>query len=89
MVVCGGVFMAQHLLSRGRWVGGGDVGMGVFLGAALGFQYGIWAIGLAYVIGAIFAIFLLATKKATTKSQIPFGPFLAIAGWIVLVAMVW
>ncbi|MFH1253105.1 MAG: prepilin peptidase [Candidatus Uhrbacteria bacterium] len=83
-ITCGAFFYLQHLVSRGRWVGGGDTGMGLFLGAALGLWFGIWAIGLAYVIGAIYALFLLATKKATMKSQIPFGPFLAIAGWIIL-----
>ena len=88
MIVCGGFFYLQHLVSRGRWVGGGDAGMGLYIGAVLGLTYGLWALGLAYIIGAFFALFLLATKKATMKSQIPFGPFLAIAGWIILLIRV-
>jgi len=85
MIICGGFFYLQHLISRGRWVGGGDIGMGLFLGAALGAWYGLWALGLAYVLGALAAVILLATKKMTLKSAMPFGPFLAIAGWVVLI----
>lgn len=84
IIICGGFFYLQHLISHGRWVGGGDIGMGIFLGAALGAWYGIWALGLAYVLGALVAIILLATKKMTLKSAMPFGPFLAVAGWIML-----
>ena len=85
MIICGGFFYLQHLISRGRWVGGGDIGMGLFLGAALGLWYGLWALGLAYILGALVAVVLLATKKMTMKSAMPFGPFLAVAGWVVLI----
>lgn len=84
-IICGGFFYFQHRLSHGCWVGGGDTGMGLFIGTALGLYYGISAIGLAYTIGAFYAVLLLTTKKATFKSQIPFGPFLAIGGWVILV----
>ncbi|KKT68136.1 MAG: Type 4 prepilin-like protein leader peptide-processing enzyme [Candidatus Uhrbacteria bacterium GW2011_GWE2_45_35] len=87
MLVCGGFFYLQYLISRGRWVGGGDIGLGLFLGAALGWWYGLWTLGLAYILGAMVAIILLATKKMTVKSTIPFGPFLTIAGWLVLLFM--
>lgn len=84
-ILCGGFFYFQHLISRGRWVGGGDAGMGFFLGAALGLWPGILTIGLAYVLGAAYAIILLVGKRATIKSAIPFGPFLALAGWLILI----
>jgi len=83
-VICGGFFYLQHLISHGRWVGGGDIGMGLFIGAALGLWPGIIALGLAYVIGAIISLILITTKKATIKSQIPFGPFLSIGGWVIM-----
>lgn len=84
MVVCGGFFYLQYLISRGRWIGGGDIGLGIFIGAALGLWHGLWALALAYVWGALAAAVLLATKKITLKSTISLGPFLAAAGWIVL-----
>ncbi|MDD5041098.1 MAG: prepilin peptidase [Candidatus Peribacteraceae bacterium] len=80
-------FGVQWLLSRGRWVGSGDI----LLGAGIGFLLGGWekallCLGLAYMLGAAAAIFLLATKRATRKSRIPFGPFLAIATLLMVVA---
>lgn len=84
-LICGGFFYLQYLISRGAWIGGGDIGLGVFLGAALGVWYGLWALGLAYVLGALVAVVLLATKKITLKSTMPFGPFLAVAGWVILI----
>jgi prepilin signal peptidase PulO-like enzyme (type II secretory pathway) len=38
---------------------------------------------IAYVIGAIPAVYLLITKKVTVKTRIPFGPFLVIAALLV------
>ncbi|MFA6132224.1 MAG: prepilin peptidase [Patescibacteria group bacterium] len=83
--VCGGFFYLQYLISRGAWVGGGDIGMGAFLGAILGWQFGIFAIGLAYIIGATYAAVLLIKKEVGLSSRLPFGPFLAVAGWLVLI----
>ncbi|MBI4127086.1 prepilin peptidase [Candidatus Peregrinibacteria bacterium] len=76
----GGAFFAlQWLVSKGRWVGSGDIRIGAFMGLMLGFQYTVAALFLSYVLGTIASIFLLATKKATKKSMIPLGPFLALA----------
>ncbi len=85
-LIGGGFFGAQYLLSNGRWIGGGDVRMGVMMGVWLGWQNIIVAIFLAYIVGAIFAIFLLLTKKADRKTAIPFGTFLAFS---TVIAMYW
>ncbi|MBD3248359.1 hypothetical protein GF382_03665 [Candidatus Falkowbacteria bacterium] len=75
----GGFFLLQFLISRGRWVGGGDARFGVFMGAVLA---DIWhlviALLLAYWIGSIIGIFLIISKKKTLKSQLPFGIFLSV-----------
>lgn len=73
------LFAAQILLSKGKWLGGGDLRIGAFIGLILGFEQVILALVLTYIIGAIIAIFLLATKKARRDTPIPFGPFL-VAG---------
>ena len=36
----------------------------------------------AAVSGLIYALYQVATGRQTTSSAIPFGPFLAIAGWV-------
>ena len=85
-VIGGGFFWAQYMLSGGKWIGGGDVRMGVFMGIILGWQNVIFALLLAYVIGAIVSLFLLAFKKSNIKSEVPFGTFLALATFV---AMFW
>lgn len=72
----GGFFLIQFLISNGRWVGGGDIRLGALMGAILGLRLGFLALVLSYVIGGLFATYLLISKKATRKTQLPFGPFL-------------
>lgn len=79
-VVCaGGFFVLQYALSRGRWIGDGDIRLGILMGLMLGFQSTLAALFLAYVVGAGFALVLLATKKAAMSSRLPFGTFLSVA----------
>lgn len=70
------LFTVQILLSKGKWLGGGDLRIGAFVGLILGIKQVILALVLTYIIGAIIAIFLLVTKKAQRDTPIPFGPFL-------------
>ncbi|NQU84052.1 MAG: prepilin peptidase, partial [Parcubacteria group bacterium] len=52
----GGFFLIQFLVSRGRWVGGGDIRLGALMGAILGYTNILPAIFFAYLIGAIFCL---------------------------------
>lgn len=80
------LFGAQYLLSRGRWIGSGDIWMGVLLGVLLG-TYGMTlAIVLAYTLGASVGIILLLSGLATRTTAVPLGSFLAVGGWV---AMMW
>ncbi len=69
-------FALQLILSKGKWIGGGDLRLGALIGFLLGWQIGIIALMIAYLLGSIVSIVLLMSKKATRKSAIPFGPFL-------------
>jgi len=81
-VLMGGFFLAQYLISKGRWIGGGDVRLGFMFGVWLGWQLSILALLIAYILGALVGIYLLATKKANRKTELPFGSFLAVAVFI-------
>jgi len=75
-----GLFFAlQFIISKGAWVGGGDIRLGLLAGVLLGWQLGILSLVIAYVLGASFSIVLLAQKKASRKTEIAFGPFI-VAG---------
>ncbi len=83
-LIVGGFFAFQFFVSHGRWVGDGDIRLGALLGVMFGLAQGLLALMIAYIVGGLFAVVLLWKKKANIKSTLSFGPFLAIAGWIVL-----
>jgi leader peptidase (prepilin peptidase)/N-methyltransferase len=78
-------FASLWLVSRGRWMGFGDAKLALAIGLFLGLPFGSIAIIFSFWIGALVSIFLLifCRKSFTTKSPLPFGPFLAIAAFIV------
>lgn len=77
-----GLYAVLFAVSQGRWVGFGDVKLGVGLGLILvDWQLAAVALFLANFIGCLVVIPLLATKKLKRTSHVPFGPML-IAGTI-------
>lgn len=76
-ILGGGFFLLQYIISKGRWVGGGDVKMGVLMGLILGLSGLFFALFFAYIIGAIFSLWFIISKRKTIKDALPFGPFLA------------
>ena len=83
-VIIGGFFFLQFILSQGKWIGGGDIRLGLVLGAMLGWPLCLVALGLAYVVGAIVGLGLIILKKKQLNSQLPFGTFLSLAIWVCL-----
>ncbi|MBP9812468.1 prepilin peptidase [Candidatus Gracilibacteria bacterium] len=61
------------------WIGGGDLRIAIFIGLTLGIYHGIFAFFIAYIVGSFFGIVILIFQ-GKKKSQVPFGPFLAL-GW--------
>lgn len=78
-VVGGGFFLLQYALSRGRWIGGGDIRIGAMMGMMLGFPQILLALFAAYVTGAIVALGLMAAGKAKWTGRMAFGTFLSAA----------
>jgi len=79
-----GIYGALHVVSKGEWVGLGDVKLGVFIGLVLGWQGGLLAVMLANVIAFLWVAPGLVTRKISRKARIPFGPFLIAATIIAL-----
>lgn len=79
------VFGGQWLLSRGKWIGSGDVLLSVGIGILVGhFAYAMLVVLIAYIIGGIAALVLLSRKKTSLKQTVAFGPFLCSAAIIVV-----
>jgi prepilin signal peptidase PulO-like enzyme (type II secretory pathway) len=86
-IIGAGFFLAQFLISQGRWIGGGDIRLGLFMGLVLGeYKITILALFLAYLIGSLAVLFLLVTGKKTWGQRIPFGIFLTVA---TIIALFW
>lgn len=73
-----------HLLSRGD-MGSGDVALGAMLGAHAGWvswETAVSALFWAIVIGGVTGAGLLATRRVSRRTFVPFGPFLVAGSWI-------
>lgn len=83
--VSGGIFYILYQVSQGKWLGGGDVKLGLLIGLLLpnALQAALMLF-LASILGTITSIFLSVNKKIERSSKIAFGPFL-IASTIIVV----
>jgi leader peptidase (prepilin peptidase)/N-methyltransferase len=77
-------FFAIYFFSKGRAMGFGDVKLGFLLGLIFGFPKIILILWLAFIIGGPIALCLIFLKKKNLKSEIPLGPFLIIASFIII-----
>jgi prepilin signal peptidase PulO-like enzyme (type II secretory pathway) len=84
------VVYVAALVSRGG-LGEGDVTLSTFLGFILGFPHIILSLLFGVFLGGFVAFLLLISGRVTLKTFIPYGPFLTITGWIMLVwgAEIW
>ena len=80
------VYWLFKLITGKEGIGHGDFKLLALLGAWGGWQILPLTILLASLVGAVSGLLWLRWKRAKTSTQIPFGPYLAIAGWI---AMLW
>ncbi|MNS75015.1 Type 4 prepilin-like proteins leader peptide-processing enzyme [compost metagenome] len=78
------VFWLFKLITGKDGMGYGDFKLLAMLGAWGGWQILPLTILLSSLVGAIIGLVLLRWRHAKTSTPIPFGPYLAIAGWIAL-----
>ena len=79
-IVGGGLFYIIFILSKGKWIGGGDVRLGFLLGLlAATPARSLMLIYLASLIGVLVSVILMALRRVKRTSLIPFGPFLILA----------
>lgn len=80
LIIGGGIFYIIFQISKGKWIGGGDVRLGWLLGLLAGTpSKSFLFIFIASLLGTLFSLPLLASKRLKKNQVIPFGPFL-IAG---------
>jgi leader peptidase (prepilin peptidase)/N-methyltransferase len=80
------IYHLFRLLTGKEGMGYGDFKLLAALGAWLGWQMLPLIILLSAIVGAVTGMMLIAFRKQDRSVPIPFGPYLAAAGWI---AMLW
>lgn len=82
VAVAGGVFYILFQISDGKWIGGGDVKLGLVLGLLLASPVlAFLMLFIASLLGLLFALPGIVTRRRNLTSKLPFGPFL-IAGTV-------
>ena len=88
MIVSGGIFLLITLLggliAGKEAMGFGDVKLMTGLGLFFGFSQSIMLTLVAFLLGAVISIILIITKVKKTSEYIPFGPFIVLASFIVM-----
>jgi len=75
-VLFGGGFYLLALVSKGRWMGGGDIKLAFVMGLLLGLQRTALAMFVAFDAAAIIGVALILVHRKKSSDLIPFGPFL-------------
>ncbi len=78
------VYWLFKLVTGKEGMGYGDFKLLAMLGAWGGWQVIPLTILLSSLVGAVLGLLMLRLRNAETSTPIPFGPYLAIAGWIAL-----
>ncbi|MDE2347278.1 MAG: prepilin peptidase, partial [Gammaproteobacteria bacterium] len=78
------VFQAFRLITGKEGMGYGDFKLFAALGAWLGWQLLPIVLVLAAAAGAILGIALIVFRGRDRAAPIPFGPYLALAGWFAM-----
>ncbi|UXK09089.1 A24 family peptidase [Shewanella putrefaciens] len=79
------IFWVFKLLTGKEGMGYGDFKLLAVFGAWLGWQMLPLVILLSSLVGAVVGIGMIISKRNQMDNPIPFGPYIAAAGWIALV----
>lgn len=85
VAIASGVFFVLFMVSKGKWIGYGDVRLGLITGTLLADpEKAIAMLFIASAIGTLAILPALLKGKKEMTSKLPYGPFL-IAGTLVIV----
>ncbi len=86
VAIASGIFYILYTFSQGKWIGFGDVRLGLVTGTLLSDPYkSLGMIFVSSLLGTLFVLPHLITNKKTMASKTPYGPFLIAATGIFVV----
>jgi leader peptidase (prepilin peptidase)/N-methyltransferase len=77
-------FLAIFLIGRGRMMGAGDVKLAGVIGLMTGYPLVWGALAAGIFLGGIAAILIIIRSRASAKSYMAYGPYLAMGALLVL-----
>lgn len=81
VLIASGIFFLLFQVSDGKWIGGGDVKLGLLLGLLLASPFmSFLMLFAASTLGTIYSLPAVVSGKLKASARIPFGPFLIVAG---------
>lgn len=81
VVILSGLYFLLWVISKGGWIGFGDVKLGLALALFLGdWQLAFIALFAANLIGCLIVLPGMIAGKITPKTRVPFGPLLIAGG---------
>ncbi len=80
----GGFLGLMVLISKEKWMGAGDIGLGALLGAIIGWPLVLISSFFSFFLGAVVGIILMICKISKLKDQLPFAPFLILGLFITI-----
>lgn len=79
ILILSGIYLILYLVSHGKWIGFGDIKLGLGLALLLAdWRLAFIALFAANLIGCIIVLPALITRKMKRDSHIPFGPLLIV-----------
>jgi len=84
MLILGGMALLGRLLFHRESIGAGDFKLVMVIGLFLGPLGNCIALALAVISGGTWGIFHLTFNKSAGKQEVPFGPFIAVGCWLVI-----
>lgn len=85
-LVSGGVIALLVFISKGKWMGDGDIKIALAIGLFLTFPVAIFSVFASFITGAVLGSILIILKRKTGKDQLPFTPFLMLG---LIISMLW
>ena len=82
--LCIGAILSYFLAKITKSLGDGDILFYGLCAFVLGEKYCLYLIFLSFIIGSIYGIFILLTRKKSIKSEIPFTPFISLATILII-----
>lgn len=83
VAILSGVYYVLYLVSRGAWIGFGDIKLGIGLALfVIDWQLAFLTLFLANLLGTLWVLPAMIRRRLSRHAHVPFGPFLIVSAVI-------